>query len=139
MYESSKRKHPGDLYHWDPRPSEYRRQFSENLEQDIFLFVRKLETIKKDKLSMWETLINATYENFVFDDDDKRCYKYLVRNFESCLADNVANILENRFSGQVPGIKEQSNSETWLQERCFRITASVCKKIVLIGEKIKKI
>ena len=60
-----------------------------------------------------------------------------MRNFESCLADNVANIFENSFSGQVPGTKEQSNSETWLQERCFRITASVCKNVVLIGEKIK--
>ena len=64
-------------------------------------------------------------------------YKYLVRNFESCLTGNVANIFENSFSGQVPGTKEQSNSETWLQERCFHITASVFKNIVLIGEKIK--
>ena len=30
-----------------------------------------------------------------------------MRNFESCPADNVANIVENRFSGQVPGTKEQ--------------------------------
>ena len=126
------------MYHWDPRPSEYRRQFSENLEQHTSLFVRKLQTINKDKLSMWETLIKVTYEDFVLDDDDKLYYKYLVRNFESCLADNVANIFENSFSGQVPGTKEQSNSETWLQERCFRITASVCKNVVLIGEKIKK-
>ena len=64
---------------------------------------------------MWETLINVTYENFVLDDDDKLYCKYLVRNFESCPADNVANIFENRFSRQVPIIKEQSNSETWLQ------------------------
>ena len=102
------------------------------------LFVRKLQAINKDKLLMWETLIEVTYEDFVLDDDDKLYYKYLVRNFESCLADNVANIFENSFSGQVPGTKEQSNSETWWQERCFCITASVCKNVVLIGEKIKK-
>ena len=141
MYESSKRKHPRDLYHRDPRPSEYRRQFSENLEQHTSLFVRKLQTINKDKLSMWETLIKVTYEDFVLDDDDdddKLYNKYLVKNFGSCLADNVANIFENSFSGQVPGTKEQSNSETWLQEGCFHITASVSKKVILIGEKIKK-
>ena len=92
------------MYHWDPRPSEYRRQFSENLEQHTSLFVRKLQTINKDKVA---------YEDFVLNDDDKLYYKYLVRNFESCLADNVANIFENSFSGQVPGTKEQSNSETW--------------------------
>ena len=51
-YESSKRKYPGGLYHWHPRPSEYRRQLSENLEQHTSLFVRKLQTINKDKLSM---------------------------------------------------------------------------------------
>ena len=69
------------------------------------------------------------------DDDDKLYYKYLVKNFESCLAHNVANIFENSFSGEVPGTKEQSNSETWLQEPCFRITTSVCKNVVLIGKK----
>ena len=42
-----------------------------------------------------------------------------MRNFESCLADNGANIFENSFYGQVPGIKEQSNSKTWLQKHCF--------------------
>ena len=133
IYESSKRKHHGDLYHWDPRPSEYRRQFSENLEQHTSLFVRKLQTINKDKLSMWETLTKVTYEDFALDDDDKLYCKYLVRNFESCLADNIANIFENSFSGQVLGTKEQSNSKTWLQEHCFRITTSVCKDVVLIG------
>ena len=88
---------------------------------------------------MWETLIKVTYEDFVpdDDDDDKLYYKYLVRNFESCLAD-VANIFENSFSGQVPGTKEQGNSEIRLQECCFPITVSVCKKFVLVGEKIKK-
>ena len=95
MYESSKQKHPGDS-----RPSEYRRPFSENLEQHTFLFARKLQTINKNKLSMWETLIKVTYEDFVLDDDDKLYYKYLVRNFESCLAGNVANIFETSFSGQ---------------------------------------
>ena len=92
----------------------------------------------KDKFSMWETLMKVTYEDFMLDDDDKLYYKYLVRHFKSCLHDNVANIFENSFSGQVPGYKEQSNSETWLQERYFRITDSVCKNVVLIGEKIKK-
>ena len=43
----------------------------------------------------------------MLDDDNKLYYKYLVRNFESCPADNVANIVENSFSGQVPGTKEQ--------------------------------
>ena len=139
IYESSKRKHTDDLYHWDPRPSEYKRQFSENLEQHTSLFVRKLQTINKDKLSMWETLMKVTYDNFVHDDDDEKLYyKYLVRNFEICLADNIANISENSFSGQLPGTKEPSSSETWFQERCFRITASVCKNVVLIGRKIKK-
>ena len=96
MDESSKRKYPGDLFHWHPRPREYRRQFSENLEQHTSLFVRKLQTINKDKLSMWEMLMKVTYEDFVLDDVDKLYYKYLVRN---CLADNVANIFENSFSG----------------------------------------
>ena len=74
----------------------------------------------------------------MLNDDDKLYYKYLVRNFESCLADNVANIFENSFSGQVPGTKKQSNSQTRLLERFFGITTSVCKNVVLIGEKIKK-
>ena len=59
---------------------------------------------------MWETLIKVTYEDFALDDDDNKLYyKYLLRNFESCLADNVANIFKNSFSGQVPGTKEKSN------------------------------
>ena len=59
---------------------------------------------------MCETLIKVTYEDFVLDDDDKLYNKYLVIHFESGLADIVANIFENSFSGQVPGTKEQSNS-----------------------------
>ena len=94
--------------------------------------------MNKDKLSMWETLIKVMYEDFVLDYDDKLYHKYLVRNYESWLADNVANIFENSFSGQVPGTKEQINSEIWLQERCFCITASVCKNVVLIWEEKKK-
>ena len=35
--------------------------------------------------------------------------------------------------------KAQSNSEAWLQERCFRITTSACKNVVLTGEKKKKV
>ena len=54
------------------------------------------------------------------------------------LINNVANIFENSFFGQVPGTKEQINSEIWLQERCFCITASVCKNVVLILEEKKK-
>ena len=89
---------------------------------------------------MLETHIKVRYEEFVLDDDEKLYYKYLVKHFERCLADNdnVANIFGNSFSGQVTRTMEQSNSETWLQERCFRITASVLKKVILIGEKIKK-
>ena len=49
---------------------------------------------------MWETLIKVTYEDSVLDDDDKLYYKYLVRNFESCLADNVGNTFENSFLGK---------------------------------------
>ena len=75
MYESSKQKYPDDLYHWDPRPSEYRRQFSENLEKHTPLFVRKLQAINKDKLSMWEKLMKVTYKDFVLHDDDKLYYK----------------------------------------------------------------
>ena len=59
-------------------------------------------------------LIKITHEDFVLDDDDKLYYKYLVRNFESSLADNVANIFENSFSGKVSGTKKQSNSKAWL-------------------------
>ena len=65
---------------------------------------------------MWKTLIKVKYEYFVLDDDEL-CHKYLVRNFESCLPDNVANIFENSIFGQVPGTEEQSNSETWFKER----------------------
>ena len=97
VYESSKRKR--DLYNWDSRQRQYRRQFSENLEQHTFLFVRKLKTINKDKLSMWEMLVKVIYQGFVLDDNDKP-----------------------------------------LQDRCFRITVSFCKKVVLIrGEKKKKV
>ena len=49
------------------------------------------------------------HEDFVLDEEDKLYYKYLVRNFESCLAFNVVNIFGNILSGQVPGTKEQSN------------------------------
>ena len=46
MYESSKQKHSGDLYHWNPSPSEYRREFSENLEQhtSLIIFITQTNT-----------------------------------------------------------------------------------------------
>ena len=131
-YKSSKRK-VNELYNWDPRPPEFRKKVND---EALNRFVQTLQSIDKDKISMWQTIFKIQYSDFELTGDDIICYKMLVENFETSLNENNAIYLKGRVSCEIPGTETQSNSPIWFRERWSRITASVCKTIVLLGEKL---
>ena len=133
-YKSSKRKNPSKLYNWDPRPKEYQKKV--DIDQ-VSNFVKHLQSISQCRgLSMWETVLKITYEDFELDEQDIAYYKSLVENFEVSLLENNLLILKESVSCEIPGTEEQSSSPRWFQERWCRVTASACKSVVHMGEKL---
>ena len=134
-YKSSKKSSSSALYNWDPRPVE----FQNKVDQDgVHTFLRNLQAYSATQgtLSMWETLLQINYQDFKLDDADVVHYKSLVTEFETALADSLSSISNNFTVGQIPNTESQSKSEEWCQARWCRITASICKVVVGMGEQV---
>ena len=129
-YGSKKRKHPSDLYNWDPRP-ENQRTISEDHITD---FINGLDST--DRSPMWLTILSVTYEDFVLDNSESDSYKSLIDHFIAEFQENNYAILGTKISCEIPFTTEQANSQLWHTERQFRVTASICKKIVYLGESL---
>ena len=91
-----------------------------------------------NKLSMWQTLFKITYKDFSLDMEDIDYYRSQVTVFENCLEGNISKFLKDQVSGQVLGTEEQCDSSVWFQQHLFLITASRCKIITSLGEKISR-
>ena len=128
-YPSSKRKPPSKLYNWDPRPEEGRGASANNAAIADFI-----SSIRGDKMTKWETLLKIKYSDFVIDEADIALYKQMCNKFKTKLLDHNETILKSRNCCEIPETMEQSNSEKWHNERKYRVTASVCKAIVNMGE-----
>ena len=90
-----------------------------------------------DRLSMWETLLKVSYEDFELSAEDVVYCKNLTETFQQCFTENNNKILGNAVEcGQIPITDHQGESTLWHESRQYRITASICKSAVLFGEKL---
>ena len=125
------------MYKWDPRPKELRGDLTK---QQINDFVRDLQTVSAatNQECMWETSLTVSYEDYNLDDDRKQILFKLTRQLEESLTptDSVATKVSNHGAYEKSGTKVQSKSTVWFRERHYRITASKCKEICLLGDKV---
>lgn len=128
-YPSSKRKPPSNLYNWDPRPEETRGSTPDRAVLNSFI-----SSISGENLTMWETLIKRNYEDFSLDEQEISLLRQNCTIFICELQKHNELILQEKDCCEIPGTMEQSKSDTWHQERKFRITASICKTVVNMGE-----
>lgn len=138
-YQSNKRQKPDDLYYWDPRPKELRIK---NNEEQVNSFICDIQSIYSMKggnqFCMWQTLLKISYKDFNLSPEDISYYKSMVTIFENHIEEYILELLKDSVSGQIPGTEGQSESSTWFQQRMFRITASKCKTVISLGEKISQ-
>ena len=85
------------------------------------------------QLSMWGTLLNDT--DFQLDNEDVIYYSKLVQDFELSLLTDIQKNNECTAT-QIPNTEQQRNSPVWHESRWCRITASICKTVTLMGEKL---
>lgn len=91
----------------------------------------------KKQLSMWETLLQIHYVDFVIDNDDADYYVSLTEQFENELIESVKLIIpDDKNAGSITGTELQSDSELWHQSRWCRITASICKTVTDLGKRV---
>ena len=131
-YAGSKRKPPSGLYTWDPRPEKLRSVSDE----DVRKFVVNLQS--DSKKTMWESVLPITYENFQLEPADVEIYQNLTLQFIAGFEKQNNSILGTNTCCQIPDTQDQAESDRWHLERRFRITASICKSIVNMGENLSQ-
>ena len=115
---------------WDPRP--------ENLrcvkDDDIKSLVVDLQT--DNNPSMWVTLLSITYDDFKLEQSDITIYRNMTMQFIQDFANHNLTILKSKICSEIPDTQDKVKSDRWHSERKFRITASICKNIVNLGENL---
>ena len=123
----SKRKPPQtDTMTFDPRAVNARKVTG----GQVNTFLKDLQVANMDvgRTSMWETVLQFEYDDYVVDDERVGVLRQLV----DILHNNLANQCESSVY-MVPGTEEQSESDTWASNRWMRLTASVAKQVVSLS------
>ena len=94
------------------------------------MILKDLQVANMDvgRTSMWETVLQFEYDDYVVDDERVGVLRQLV----DILHNNLANQCESSVY-MVPGTEEQSESDTWASNRWMRLTASVAKQVVSLS------
>ena len=133
---SSKRQRSDELYKWDPRPEECRDNIDVST-ASRFVVQLQAASLSTDRLSMSETLSKVSYEDFELSAVDVAYYKKLTETFQKCFSENDIKILGNAVEhDQIPNTDHQGGSTLWHESQQYRVTASICKSAVLLGEKL---
>ena len=113
-YTSAKR-NTTSLYNWNPREPKYQKNV--NLSA-VSTFVRNLQG---SSVSMWETILPITYNDFEVDIDDTKYYESLRDSFVDNFKEHNNEILKHQLSAQISGTELQQNSPSWFQERLYMV------------------
>ena len=73
------------------------------------------------------------YDDFEIEDD----YKSYLFEVSCQFVQNFYDSYPRWGPLQIPGTNRQAGSALWFAERQFRITASVCKRVMLLGENLE--
>ena len=107
-YDSSSKRHKSDeLFKWDLRPEEFRGNVDVST---VSRFVVQFQAASSstDRLSMWETLLKVSYEDFELSAEDVVYYKNLTETFQQLFTENNIKILGNAVEcGQIPNTDHQ--------------------------------
>lgn len=75
--------------------------------------------------------------DYKLEEDRKAELQEMVVLLEESLQPKIPSQNERSNSAvEIPGTRQQSNSPAWFHERQYRITASKCKEVCLLGDKL---
>ena len=121
-----KKKNNIQVVDFDPRPKEFRRVTSKNINK----FVVDLQALSADQkdVSMWETQLLITYKDYAIEPS----IVPLLEEKGKLLLTNITpkDLLE------IEGTVQQSQSDKWRSERWLRITASTCSDAYKVGKSV---
>ena len=131
-YKSQKRKSCDALYNWNPMPKKYQGVI-DNERKNKFISDLQRHSAITGNISMWETVLRYTYEDFEPDFEHQNIIKELVNQFKDNLQDQCDKLCGTLLSCSIPGTDGQSQSDAWFNCRWPRLTASKCHKIFILG------
>ena len=118
-----------NLIDFDPWPTNRRHVKNEHIND----LMRDLHTISSKNengdVSMWETLIEMTYDDYSLDAEN-----------ENILKEKIKQLLENLTpprTQEMPHTQNQSECEDWSSQRFWRLTASNCLTACRIGKLVR--
>ncbi len=113
---------------FDPRPANAREVTSSRV--NVFLKDLQVANMDVGRTSMWETVMEFNYDDYVVNDERVGVLRQLVDILHTNLADQCD---PTSSVYMVPGTEQQSESDTWASNRWMRLTASVAKQVVSLA------
>ena len=123
-YPSKKRKNNIQVTYFDPRPEEFRRVTSKNINK----FVVDLQALSSWPLSQWETQLLISYEDYAIEASSVP----LLEEQGKLLLTNITP----KDLWEIEGTVQQSQSDKWRSEQWLRITASTCLDAYKVGKSV---
>ena len=127
---SSVKRSQSSLYNFDPRPIEMRGGNQQSINE--FVSDQQVYATKHNACPMWLSIFKMKYDDFYVDED----YLTYLHEMQCQFASNFFKSYPDDNPYQIPGTDGQAGSDSWFAERRFRITASICKKVMMLGENI---
>ena len=83
---------------------------------------------------MWLSLFKIEYDDFEVDES----YKSYLHSMACQFAVNLYESYSDWAPQQIIGTETQAGSDVWFAERRFRVTASICKRVMRLGENLDR-
>ena len=89
---------------------------------------------KYNENPMWLSLFKIEYDDFEVDES----YKSYLHSMACQFAVNLYESYSDWAPQQIIGTETQAGSDVWFAERRFRVTASICKRVMRLGENLDR-